>query len=432
MPKTWWWPQIPGTDVISIWVLNSSSGLYHFHCLMSNFHFFPGRCCLLQQNLNEGSWRADAEHPEQSFCILCGVDSQQCAHCSVQHTSKRPENGCDILWKLDCHPGVIQMCKWLVHSHIQPLSDSGFDKAKLDPGEVLPVHKEKAMGDRQQGVFQHLCLLYSYSNPIQSPAVCHLHTLLSLFRHNLLAQGASKATTELTQNQEALTHVDDSATGPVHHMCTLSTGNSSISNICNAVYIPTEDAMLPLSPQPLPSLHPWNSLCPRTQPSSPPWWYWAWWPPSPPPLCRQQTTCSSLCSPGRCSTAAWWIPCIMQMVRMWVQWAGQGCPRIGCGDEWWRTTARVPCKEDGCTSTFSIAIFSASTSYCHSGQWTCVFCPFSTPSELVMWHLINCIIINRYRSGWLPQLQELPKLSELPKLPELPELCWLSQQSDLL
>jgi len=31
-----------------------------------------------------------------------------------------------------------------------------------------------------------------------------------------------------------------------------------------------------------------------------------------------------------------------------------------------------------------------------------VFWPFSTLSELVMWHLINYIIINRYRSGWLP------------------------------
>jgi len=31
-----------------------------------------------------------------------------------------------------------------------------------------------------------------------------------------------------------------------------------------------------------------------------------------------------------------------------------------------------------------------------------VFSPFSTLSELVMWHLINYRIINRYRSGWLP------------------------------
>jgi hypothetical protein len=98
------------------------------------------------------------------------------------------------------------MCKRSVHGHVQPLSDLGFDKAKLDPGEVLPVYKEKATGGGQQGVFRHLFILYSYSNPIQSA------------------------------------HVDDSA-GPVHHMCTSSTCNSSISSICNAVYIPAEDAV---------------------------------------------------------------------------------------------------------------------------------------------------------------------------------------------
>jgi hypothetical protein len=51
------------------------------------------------------------------------------------------------------------MCKQSVHGHVQPLSDLGFDKVKLDPGEVLPVHKEKATGDGQQGMFQHLFLL---------------------------------------------------------------------------------------------------------------------------------------------------------------------------------------------------------------------------------------------------------------------------------
>ena len=67
-----------------------------------------------------------------------------------------PPRGPKIPGQLDGHPGVIQTCKQSVHGHIQPLSELGFDKVKLDPREVFLVHKEQAMGDRQQGVFQHL------------------------------------------------------------------------------------------------------------------------------------------------------------------------------------------------------------------------------------------------------------------------------------
>merc|ERR1711890_155564 len=59
-------------------------------------------------NVHEGGRRTDAQHPEQEQLLLRGVDPEQCKNCCVRHSTKRPQDGFHLHWKLHRYPGTFQ------------------------------------------------------------------------------------------------------------------------------------------------------------------------------------------------------------------------------------------------------------------------------------------------------------------------------------
>ena len=107
--------------------------------------------------------------------------------------------------------------------------DVDVTQAKKDPNDVLPVDKIKVKDDSQRGAVLKIFLTkHNQSNKIVVfPAVQHLRTILSLILTNsevrkllsdfsligrdLLARGASEAADRLRPDQQALSHVDETA-----------------------------------------------------------------------------------------------------------------------------------------------------------------------------------------------------------------------------
>lgn len=71
----------------------------HDGCLWSSSRKIPDSCrCVQRKNVNEGSWRTDAEHPEQELQLLCWMDPQQREDCCVWHPTQRSEDECYLHW----------------------------------------------------------------------------------------------------------------------------------------------------------------------------------------------------------------------------------------------------------------------------------------------------------------------------------------------
>jgi hypothetical protein len=86
--------------------------------------------------------------------------------------------------------------------------DVDVDRAKKDPGEVVPVSQEKAKADGKQAV-QHLRTLLSLV--LTNSEVRKLLSDFTLIGRDLLAKGASKAAANIAPDQERMARVDHAA-----------------------------------------------------------------------------------------------------------------------------------------------------------------------------------------------------------------------------